>query len=297
MARKQKQSDPRQHFFFEEPPQYLPADPTFKPLEYPVWTRNKALLVQRYLRYFVFITKHGTYIDGFAGPQEPKQLETWAAKRVLENDPQWLRHFFFCELDKKTIPALRALERGPAGTNLLIKRNVQVLQGDFNVRIDDVLSSGVVTAKEATFYLLDQRTFECDWSTVAKLAQHKASNKIELFYFLGTGWLHRAFSGLKKQPATRMTRWWGRDDWDHLEPANGRSITDAFVRRFKEELGYRYANAFPIYEKSNERSKAMYQMIHASDHPESLTFMVRAYRRAVDSKEPPGQLSMELGGM
>jgi three-Cys-motif partner protein len=295
VARKQKQSDPRQRYFFEEPPQYLPADPTFKPLEYPVWTRNKALLVQRYLRYFVFITKHGTYIDGFAGPQEPKKLETWAAKRVLENDPRWLRNFFFCELNKNKIPLLTALERGPAGTNANIKRRVRVYQGDFNERVDDILASGVITPKEATFCLLDQRTFECDWSTVVKLAQHKKENKIELFYFLGTGWLHRAFSGLKKQPAKRMTRWWGRDDWHRLEPSKARSITDAFVQRFKEELGYRYANAFPIYEKDREGSRAMYQMIHASDHPESLTLMVRAYRRAVDPEEPPDQIKMELG--
>jgi hypothetical protein len=71
-----KEHDPRQQFFFDEPPQYLSDDLTFKPFDYPVWTRNKARLVQRYLRYFVFITRHGTYIDGFAGPQEPDKLDT-----------------------------------------------------------------------------------------------------------------------------------------------------------------------------------------------------------------------------
>jgi hypothetical protein len=34
----------------------------------PVWTENKAQFIMRYLRYFVYITKHGTYIDGFSGP-------------------------------------------------------------------------------------------------------------------------------------------------------------------------------------------------------------------------------------
>jgi len=30
----------------------------------PIWTKNKAKLIERYLLYFVYITKHGTYIDG-----------------------------------------------------------------------------------------------------------------------------------------------------------------------------------------------------------------------------------------
>ncbi len=75
--KEKRTADPNQGYFFDEPPQYVDEDPTFKPYEYPVWTRNKARLVQRYLRYFVFITRHGTYIDGFAGPQEPDRPETW----------------------------------------------------------------------------------------------------------------------------------------------------------------------------------------------------------------------------
>ena len=33
-----------------------------------IWTENKASLIARYLYYFVLVTKHGTYVDGFAGP-------------------------------------------------------------------------------------------------------------------------------------------------------------------------------------------------------------------------------------
>jgi len=62
--------EPTQGYLFEQPPRSLEQDPTFKPFTYPVWTHNKARLVQRYLRYFVFITKHGTYIDGFVRAQK-----------------------------------------------------------------------------------------------------------------------------------------------------------------------------------------------------------------------------------
>ncbi len=35
-----------------------------------VWTENKAKLIARYLRSFTYVTKHGTYLDAFAGAQE-----------------------------------------------------------------------------------------------------------------------------------------------------------------------------------------------------------------------------------
>lgn len=291
--KKNKTPDPNQFFFFDGPPQYLDEDPTFKPFDYPVWTRNKARLVHRYLRYFVFITQHGTYIDGFAGPQEPDKLETWTAGLVFDSEPRRLRHFFFCEVESGKIPALKALER--RAMEMRPKRLVRVLPGDFNVKVDEILGSGVIDNKQATFCLLDQHTFECDWATVRKLSAHKASSKIELFYFLGTSWLHRAFSGLKREPDERMDRWWGRDDWRVLRGASARSITDTVVKRFKTELGYRYAHAFPIYDEDDGVKKIMYQMIHASDHPEAPKLMARAYRRAVDPEEPPEQLDIELG--
>lgn len=295
MARKKKSksADPNQGFFFDEPPQYLDQDRTFKPFDTPVWTRNKARLVQRYLRYFVFITRHGTYIDGFAGPQQPDMLETWTAGLVFKSEPQWLRNFFLCERDPKKIPFLKDIEL--RATQASPKRLVRVLPGDFNTEVDKVLSSGVVTEKEATFCLLDQHSLECNWSTVVKLAKHKISNKIELFYFLNTTWLHRAFSGLKIDPDDEMNRWWGRDDWRHLKGASRQSITDTVVKRFKQELRYRHANAFPIYEQEDGNTKIMYQMIHASDHDEAPLLMARAYRTAVHPEEPPEQLEIEIG--
>ncbi len=48
----------------------LPLEPAVKTADFPVWTDNKAKFIMSYLRYFVLLTKHGTYIDGFAGPQE-----------------------------------------------------------------------------------------------------------------------------------------------------------------------------------------------------------------------------------
>ena len=50
------------------------------------------------------------------------------------------------------------------------------------------------------------------------------------------------------------------------------------ARRFEQELGYGRAEVFPIHDEK-EGGKVLYHMIHASDHPEALSLMVRAYRK------------------
>jgi three-Cys-motif partner protein len=35
-----------------------------------LWTESKAQLIERYLYRFLMVTKDGTYIDGFAGPED-----------------------------------------------------------------------------------------------------------------------------------------------------------------------------------------------------------------------------------
>jgi hypothetical protein len=71
----------------------------FRPLRYPLWTQNKARLIQAYLRLFEFITHHGTYIDGFAAPQDPECPETWAAKLVLDMEPKMVPGFLAVRCD------------------------------------------------------------------------------------------------------------------------------------------------------------------------------------------------------
>ena len=60
-----------ERYLFELPSDWKaqPREQPIRRLKYPVWTESKARLIERYLYYFVLITKHGTYIDGFAGPQ------------------------------------------------------------------------------------------------------------------------------------------------------------------------------------------------------------------------------------
>jgi three-Cys-motif partner protein len=161
------------------------------------------------------------------------------------------------------------------------------------VLLPERLASHPFKPSEACFCLLDQRTFECDWATVASVARHKADGmKIEIFYFLAQGWLNRAVSGLG-DPEARMTKWWGRDDWGSLIQSNQWRRTDILCDRFRTELGYAFCCAFPIYSR-DAGGRLMFSMIHASDHPEAPKLMVRAYNNAIAPLEPMEQLELEF---
>ena len=277
---------------FPPNPNPRPDGTKLPPLNYPLWTEHKARLILRYLYYFVMITKHGTYIDGFAGSQNDLP-GMWAAKLVVELQPRWLRNFHLIELDKKKIPALDELKRADVAIASRERRHVHVYQGDFNRVIDGILDSGAITAKEAAFCLLDQRTFECQWASVTKIAKYKPAgeHKIELFYFLPIGWLDRAFSGMTVNQG-KIEEWWGRPDWRSLLKLSNRERRDIFVDRFTREFGYASVLAWPIYENQGSQ-RIMYYMVHASDHPEAPKLMRRAYTRAVDPVEPIEQLQLE----
>ncbi|OQW60838.1 MAG: hypothetical protein BVN28_08355 [Nitrospira sp. ST-bin4] len=270
-----------------ELPEAPPPEPEIAPIHDPVWTENKAKLIERYLYYFVLITKHGTYIDGFAGPQEPDKPKMWAAKLVMESEPRWFRNFFLFEKSVQGIQALKALKAIQPNKPI---RRVEIFRGDCNVKIAQLLDAGSVKKTEASFCLLDQRTFECEWTTLVRLAKYKSSgNKIELFYFLPNHWFGRALAGLKKNTSA-VKNWWGKDDWETLRQMNGEQRKDIFAKRFKEELGYKSVKPWPIYGKKNGGA-IMYYMIHATDHPLAPSLMLRAYRKAGLPKEPVEQLT------
>lgn len=262
----------------------------FKSLRFPLWTQNKARLIQAYLQLFVYITRHGTYIDGFAAPQDANHLETWAAKLVLEMEPRRIRDIWLCDLSTSGVEKLEELRTVHMAPELKPKRRITILSGDFNARVAEILKSGKITEKTATFALIDQRNFECEWRTVEALSRHKTANKIELFYFFPTGWIDRSIAAVKRpEKRGEVERWWGRPDWAGLRGIGGLERARMVASRFEQELGYSKAEVFPIHD-DKQGGRVMYHMIHASDHPEALPLMVRAYRKVsgrpdLDGKE------------
>ena len=278
--------DDRTGLLFDLGPQSEPEPLVARP--HPIWTKNKSALIARYLRYFVYITKHGTYIDGMSGPQYLDRLDFWSARLVLENKPQWLRHFYLYE---KSARSFALLEQMAAAHSRPSNHTIDVMQGDCNRLIPQLLASRSIRDAEAAFCLLDQRTFECDWKTVVTLADYKPANrnKIELFYFLPNAWLDRAIAAVRDPEL--LQRWWGRDDWSCLRGMKSHDRARFVAERFRSELGYASAMAWPVWSHAVGR-KLMYFMIHATDHPQAPQLMARAYRKAVDPEETPEQLEL-----
>ncbi len=200
---------------------------------------------------------------------------------MLEGQPRtfYLRHYYLIELDQSKIALLDALRDKHQQSSSDRRVQIQVLQGDCNIIIPELLARRPISDHEATFCLLDQRTFECHWSTVETLARYKKSgHKIELFYFLPNSWLPRAVSRTKN--VERLRRWWGRDDFDAFLHLSQAKRCSTFCERLKTELGYTHVLPFPILERAHGR-RIMYYMIHATDHPAAPTLMTYAYNTAV----------------
>lgn len=242
----------------------------------PIWTETKAQLIANYLRLFLMITKHGVYIDGFAGPQDKSNADSWAAKLVLELKPPWMKSFFLCELAKTSYDFLASmLSEQPSVRG----RQIEHKRADFNQWIDEVLASGAVKDKTACFALLDQRSTECHWETVKKLAAHKRGDtKIELFYFFPTGWVHRAISETKDK--STLDRWWGDSSWKEMEGVGQDQASSLCLKRI-QALGYRDVKSWPISARESGEGRTMYHMIHATDHLEAPKLMYRAYRNLI----------------
>ena len=276
---------------FELPPPEV-LEKRLARLKHPIWTENKSRLIERYLYFFVLITHHGTYIDGFAGPQNLEVPDGWTAKRVVESRPRWLRHLYLFDVDPDQADRLRVMrdEQSPKEPKEPA-RGVHVFRGDFNRQVAELLRNHPIKESEAAFCLLDQRTFECDWETVRTLANHKrGGRKIELFYFLPNGWLERAVAALGNRDGA-MLRWWGTSDWQRLLDAKNIRRAEIACERFKSELGYTYVIPFPIFERERG-GKTMFYMIHASDHPDATKQMFRAYNQALEPLPTPEQMEL-----
>jgi three-Cys-motif partner protein len=253
---------------------------TFSPANRVLWTETKAKLIEAYIKLFLLVTRHGIYIDAFAGPQYPDHPDKWAAKLVANLQPDYLNHIFLCDYDEEKYQQIQQMLSAisPLRTGKKRRTKLHAANADCNTWIDQVLSSGAIKPATAVFCLLDQHTHEAHWATVQKLANFKKSgHKIEIFYFLATGWLQRV---LKSRVHTEvLDLWWGDQSWVALKGVQNSDVPAVFCQRFKDEFGYKLVYEWPIYKEAST-GQEMYRMIHATDHPRAPLLMHHAYRIA-----------------
>ena len=98
---------------FEDLPESRVTKSKIIRVEAPVWTESKARLIAEYTRLFTFVTYHGTYIDGFAGPQSRDHTEAdaaFACAKPCSITGRRLRHFWLCDADKDAVAALEEIK-------------------------------------------------------------------------------------------------------------------------------------------------------------------------------------------
>jgi hypothetical protein len=110
MARRPKPAPPpsRQLAFAIED-ELAGVDRDLKPMTGRFWSSNKAELVRDYLKLFTFVTKSGTYLDAFAGPQNSNELEAWCARLVTEMKPRWIGGLYLFEQKASSAEALEEM--------------------------------------------------------------------------------------------------------------------------------------------------------------------------------------------
>ena len=253
-----------------------------------LWTGQKSRLIAEYLHRFLHVTKSGTYLDLFAGPQNEAYDEDWSIKRVIERRDEGpnIRYFAACDNSAQQIERLEQLR----ATYVNRPFTFNIYHGDANKQITKMLQEAPTNLP--TFCLIDQRTFECDWATVKSIAEYKAGDKfkIEIFYFLAEAWLDRAWKS--RSDDERLTSWWGSNDF--LKFFQQRNVYRAheLKQRLIDEFQYKYVEPWSIH-KQGDRGRTMYYMIHASDHHRATRLMSEAYNE-VNQSSYDGMYQPEL---
>ena len=256
------------------PPGTKPQKKSANPVELSgrLWTGQKSRLIAEYLHRFLHVTKSGTYFDLFAGPQSETYDDGWSIKRVIERRDEGpnLGYFAACDNNPQQIKRLEQLRDTCADRPFTFK----IYHGDANELVKKILHEAPTNLP--SFCLLDQRTFECDWATVKRVAEYKGNGdfKIEIFYFLAEAWLDRAWQSRKHRETLR--RWWGRDDILEFFSLKNVFRAHSLKQRFIDEFGYKYVQPWSIH-KQGDHGRTMYYMIHASDHHRATRLMSEAY--------------------
>ena len=276
-----------------DPGPATPSEILTKTLDRPVWTENKADLIAKYLRYFVFITRHGTYIDAFAGPTECRyhtildcqESPRQRTKVVAPTSIYSTNHLNKCN----------DCSNWPQRTSLGMCRFIKATRIRSFSRYSQWHRS---VKRRPRFAYWISEPFQCEWQLCEHVSKLRpGTRKVEQFYFLANWWMSRALSGIKTPEGEEKARaWFGQDDWRTLGSLTSLERAEVFADKFKTELGYRSVKPWPIYRRDNATGGVMYYMIHATDHDEAPKLMYRAYCKAVDPPESVDQLSLALEG-
>jgi three-Cys-motif partner protein len=262
------------------------------------WSIRKNDIVEYYAGVYAEITKKHlirTYIDGFANRgygrlKGTDQIVRGSALRVL-NMAHPFDRYVFVEQDAKR---LRDLRKGVGE-----RENVQIIEGDANVVLPEVLSQVLYSRRERALCFLDPNKMnELRWETIAAAG---ANDMIDAIIHFPTMDAHRtvlmADSG-KIRPAMRakMNRYYGNETWfedtytkdgllpfEELSPRKRETIAiiEAFRSRLKEGAGFDFVSrGIPM---QNKEGGIIYHLLLASHNKASTRLIGAIEKKFIDA--------------
>jgi three-Cys-motif partner protein len=271
------------------------------------WTEQKLDILSDYLAAFSKASqKAGTtvYLDLFAGQAENVSRERsghtirGSAKRALDVRPP-LSVLRFFELPANASGLEQTLRAEYPD------RNFEVVPGDCNTTIRQVLTELSGLRWAPTFAFLDQQSTEVRWSTLAQLASHKIQNKTktELWLLCASGLIPRGLKIRQELDTTvieRLNTMFNTDIWmQALEATRNNLLTGQQFRaeltnlmrwQMENELGYKKTRSFEV---KNTSGREIFDMIFATDHDVGDKIMKSVYQKA-ERQQPALRLQARL---
>lgn len=258
------------------------------------WTRGKLDLLRRYLDAFTTASKSQNeliYLDLFGGQPVNRErltdadLDGSARIALATSNPAFTRLRFF-ELE----PFASRLHDSLRGEHAA--RDFEVVPGDCNQTISEVLAGLSRFNWAPTFAFVDPNGPDIHWSTLEALASFRKQDltKTEVWLLLAAGMFIRNLpvdGNVRAADAEKLTKMYGTTQWGSIYHArrDGRltpsAARDEYVNlmrwRLEQVLGYRWTHPLEIF---NERGHSIFHMIFTTDHPAGNRIMTDLYNKA-----------------
>lgn len=262
-----------------------PADELPARVVHP-WTKRKHHYLDRYMDIFSVGMKkwpRRAYVDLFAGPGrcfEEESGEFYNGSPLLAFDHPFTDHIYV-ELEGATADALERRSARHRRT-----RNVTVMEGDCNSRIDQVVT--LLPKDGITLAFIDPTNWQVRFPAIRKLA---ASGRVDLVVSFFAGMMQRV-THLEEQP--KLDAFFGTHAWKtdtRFQDSRGRPSMSGLLACYREQLtsiGYLDAMAGRELAVRNSVNRTMYLITFFSKHPRGFDFWDKITR-----EDERGQLAID----
>lgn len=274
------------------------------------WTQIKLDSLEKYLNSFWVASRKKTatiiYLDLFAGEVDNVRKDDSSVHfdgstvRALEIMPSSAILRFF-EMNRSKAENLK-IELNNKFPN---DNRYEVILGDCNHSINQVLMNLQNNSWAPTFAFLDPFGLNVNWSTLRAIADFKqpriedpksrVKTKAEMWVLLAdpsiprqAGWDDKMKPDTDKETSLMTTNLYGTDAWreirervmkEEIEPKDARRLyVDLFRYCLESRLGYKFTLALHFIDKD---SRPQYAMIFATDHPAGMRIMRSVYKNTI----------------